>query len=375
MAKHAMLSASGAERWLLCPPSARLELTIEEIPSEYADEGTLAHMLGEIVIKEKAYGLDLSHLKRDIEAHELYSEEMAGYIDEYANFVVEQVRDAPAGSILIQEHKVYFTEYVPEGYGTVDNGIIGPGVLKVIDLKYGKGVPVDAYENKQQMLYALGMLLDYEVLFDIDTIVVTIYQPRINNVSSYTITKSNLLLWANEVLKPIALKAFSGEGDYLAGDHCRFCRARPNCKTNTAYNLQVAVREFDVATVTDEQVVKVFLRADAIKNWLNAVETFVKREAIAGRKWPGLKVVEGRSVRKYTDEEQIINNLTKAGYEDLTKSKIIGITDLTKKVSKDDFNNLVKPYVHKPKGSPTVVHISDGRPEWDRTADAANDFE
>lgn len=375
MGKHAMLSASGAERWLICTPSARLELTVDEVESQYADEGTLAHKLGEIVIKEKAYGIDLSYQKKEIEADPLYDETMIGYIEDYANFVVEKVRDAPAGSILLQEQRINFNEYVPEGFGTVDNGIVGPGILETIDLKYGKGVPVDAFENKQQMLYALGILLDYELIFDIEKIILTIYQPRINNVSSYTVTKDNLIRWANEVLRPTAIKAFAGEGDFIPGEHCRFCRVRSTCKANAAHNLQVAAREFDIATVTDEQIVKIYSRSSAIKNWLNSVEEYVEKSAIAGRKWPGLKVVQGRSVRKYTEEQKIIENLTAMGYEDITKNKLIGITALQKLVKKDDFKVCVEPYLIKPPGAPTVVPLEDNRPEWDSNTAAANDFE
>lgn len=376
MAKHAMLSASRSERWLTCTPSAREELKVDEVESVFADEGTLAHNLAEYVIKEKAYGVDLSHFIKPLQENELYDESMMGYIDEYAQFIVDKVREAPEGTILIQEQRIHFDEFVPGGFGTVDNLIIGDGIFEVIDLKYGKGVPVDAYENKQLMLYGLGALLDYDLLYNIETIKLTVYQPRINNTSSYEVTKANLLRWAREVLRPTALKAYAGEGEFIPGEHCKFCRVKPTCLAHARFNLALARREFEVTQLEDPQIVKIFLYSDMIKNWLTSLEKYVLSESIKGRQFPGLKLVQGRSQRKYTNEEAIIKGLEEAGYDTdaLYKKKLIGITEMGKKIKKTDFDAIIAPNLFKPPGAPTVVTLDDKRPAFDANADAAGDF-
>jgi len=377
MSGHALLSASGASKWLNCTPSARQEELVPYTESPYADEGTLAHKMAEYRIKEIAYKVDLSHFINPLKEHELYDESMYDYITEYANFVVDKVREAPEGAVLLQEYRVDFSEFVPEGFGTLDVGISAPRVLKLVDLKYGKGVPVSAIENKQMMLYGLGLYLDYCILYDIEEIEMTIYQPRIDNISSYTISVHDLLKWAREVVKPTALIAFAGLGDYVAGDHCRFCRIRATCKANVQLNLQLAAKEFDIPTVTDDQVVKILKRAASIKNWVNAVEAHALKMAISGYKWPGMKVVQGRSTRKYSDQNAIIEKLIENGYseEKIVTKKLTGISNLSKIVTKLHFNELVEPHVFKPRGAPTLVPDSDKRAEWNSAEAAYIDFE
>lgn len=374
MAKHALLSASGASRWLVCTPSPRLELEIEETTSAYADEGTLAHELGEWLIRNKAYGVGIKkHLAR-IQANELYSDEMLEYCNDYADFVVESYKKAPKGAILMQEQRLNLTEFIPEGFGTVDNAIISSEGIHIIDLKYGKGVPVDAYENKQMMVYALGVYMCYDLIHNIKEIVMTIYQPRIDNTSTYVISADNLLRWAREVLKPTAKIAYEGLGELVAGEHCRFCRFRPTCKENATRNLQIAAREFDVVSLTPEQISKILSRSAGIKNWLTSVEEYALKEAIKGKKWPGMKVVQGRSTRKYTDEKKIYEALKAEGIDVEMKTKLPGIIELTKAVSKDVFEKIVNPFVHKPPGAPTLVSEEDKRPEFNRSAEASDDF-
>lgn len=349
-----------------------------EVRSSYADEGTLAHKIAEFRIKEIAFGIDLSAMINPLKLDALFTEEMMGFVDDYATFVVERVKAAPPGALLVQEHRLNYHEFVPEGFGTLDNGIPAPGVLEIIDLKYGKGVPVDAYENEQLMIYALGMLLDYDILFDIEKVKMTIYQPRIDNISTYEMSREDLYIWANQVLKPVAKIAFAGMGELIPGDHCRFCKVAPVCEANAKMNLALAAKEFDLTgIITDEQVVKVLLKADSMEKWIKSVKAHALRMALEGYKWPGMKIVQGRSVRKYGDTDAIVKGLVDAGYseEKMLTKKLLAMTHLKKIVSKLHFEQYVDPYLIKPPGKPALVPADDKRPEWNSIEAAAADFE
>lgn len=382
MRKHALLSASGASRWLACPPSARLESELytgqgDEPTTMYADEGTLAHLLGEWLIRTRGWNTEIpEHIWKEISEHEYYSEEMMDYCIEYADFVLNQLREAPAGSILVQEQRLNLVEYIPEGFGHVDNCIVGDDWLTVIDLKYGKGVPVDAYENKQLMVYALGALMEYDILYNIKNVRMIIHQPRIDNNSSYEVSVTDLIRWAREVLVPGARKAYIGEGDLLPGDHCRWCRVRSTCKANAAYNLQIVRREFDPPHLTDDQIVKIINRADSITKWLTSIKEYALSEALQGKVWPGMKLVQGRSVRKITDQDAVLKALEAEGIEgeQVVNKKIAGITQLQKVLPKFVFQKAVEPYLIKPEGKPTLVVEADGRPDWNKVHSAIEDF-
>jgi len=371
-----MLSASGASRWLACPPSARLEQEFPSSESIFADEGTLAHELSEWLIRHVAFGINIDKKLSEIQENELYNDEMYEYCMEFAIFVVDKVRNGPPGTILLQEQLFDLTEFIPEGFGTTDVNIIAESLLEIVDLKYGKGVPVDAFENKQMMTYALGAYEEFKLIYPIEEVRMTIYQPRIDNISSHVMPIKDLLKWGRTILKPGAIKAYNGEGEFFPGDHCKFCRARATCKALAKRNLQIAARDFDPATLPDEQIVKILAHADRIKNWLKSVEDYALQAAIEGRKWPGMKVVQGRSVRKITDEQAVFTKLLEAGYkeEDLVKKKLPGITHLQKVVSKLHMKEIVEPLLVKPPGSPTLVPESDKRPEWNSIEAAAADF-
>lgn len=375
--KHALLSASGSHRWLVCHPSPRLEEEIPEVQSDYADEGTLAHKLGEWLIREKIYKIDVSSRIAKLKEDKWYSEEMMSYCEDYAEFVKNLYEQAPPGSIIIQEQKLWLTDYIPEGFGTVDNCIVGGNVLRIVDLKYGKGVPVDAYENEQLMTYGLGALEEYCLLYDIKSIVLTIYQPRIDNYSEYEVTPEHLRRWGNEVLKPAARKAYQGVGELIAGDHCRWCRYKPVCAAYAKLNLQLAQREFDVTKLTDDQISKILQKGDQITKWVGAVKEYAMREALKGKVWPGMKLVYGRSNRKYTDEKAIAAALEAEGFksEEVVNKKLIGVTEMSKKLSKLQFERCVEPYIIKPEGRPTLAVDADKRPMIDRAAEAAAEFE
>lgn len=382
---HAILSPSGASRWLACTPSARLEQQFPNNESDAAAEGTLAHALGEAKIRLKAGMIDIEEytkIRCEICTFIYYSAEMESLTDDYADYVIEQFNNAKAhtkDAVLLVESKLDLTEYVPEGFGTGDVIIIADSVLDFIDLKYGKGVPVSAVENKQMMLYALGALHAYGFMYDIHTVRMTIYQPRIDNISTYEMSVMDLYEWAEKELKPKAQLAFNGEGKFNPGNACRFCRAKAVCKANADYNLQLAKYDFmDPKLLSDEEITDVLTRSDNFTNWLKAVNDHALLEAANGKKFPGYKLVEGRSNRTYTDADMIFTVLTTDAKIEASKItepvKLLPITKLEKAISKQLFANYVSPYVVKPQGKPTLVPESDKRPELSSVDSAALDF-
>lgn len=386
-ADHAILSPSGASRWLACTPSARLEQQFPNNSSNAAAEGTLAHSLGELMIRLKANHIDTAEyleLLKPLTQSEYYNEEMHWHMGEYAGFVMEQFNTAKAhtkDAILLLEQKLNLTDFVPEGFGTGDVVIIADHVLDFTDLKYGKGVPVSAHENKQMMLYALGALNEFGYMYDIKKVRMTIYQPRLDSISTYELTVEELMAWAENELKPKAQLAFNGEGEYSPGEACRFCRAKAVCKANADYNLQLAKYDFmDATLLGDDEIADILSRADNFTKWLNAVSEHALAEAVNnGKRWPGYKLVEGRSNRAYTDTEKILNVLTVEASYDVAKVtepvKLLPITKLEKAIDKADFQTFVTPYVVKPPGKPALVPASDKRPEYNSAEGAALDFQ
>lgn len=385
MANHAILSPSGASRWLACTPSARLEQQFPDRSGAAASEGTLAHSLGELLIRFKAKMiLKTQYTKslKEIKANSQYEEAMFDYADNYACYVIEKFSAAQAhtkDAVLLVEQKLDLTEYVPEGFGTGDIMIIANKVLDFVDLKYGKGVEVSAENNKQMMLYALGALRGFDCLFDIETVRMTIYQPRLDNISTFEMSVSDLKAWAENELKPRAELAFAGEGEFAPGEVCRFCKAAATCKANAAFNLELAKYEFkESLLLEDAEISDILNRAGLFTKWLNAVEEHAQHEAIVnGKKWPGYKLVEGRSNRTYLDESKVADLLISKGLEEdkiYQPKKILGITAMEKELGKSDFATYLSPLIVKPAGKPTLVPESDKRPELSSAANAANDF-
>lgn len=386
MSQHAILSPSAASRWIACPPSARLEQQFPDSESEFAAEGTLAHKLGEAMIRRDAKMISKTEFNRklkEIKADKLFQPEMIEYCEDYAAFVAEKfaaVKAHTPHAMLKVETKLDMSEYVPEGFGTADVCIGGDGVLEFIDLKYGKGVPVYATQNKQMMLYSLGALLALGFLYDFQSIRMTIYQPRLDNISSWEIYVDELMHWAEKELKPAAEKAFKGEGKFAIGPHCQFCRARAMCKAQADYQLEMARHDFAApALVQPEDISDVLKRKKDFESWLKEVEDFAMEQALNhGVKWPGMKLVEGRSNRMYIDEKAVIEKLTETGY---TEDKIfkpralLGIGEMEKLVTKKAFGDLLGPFVTKPPGKPTLVPAEDPRPELKSVEAAAADFD
>jgi hypothetical protein len=385
MSAHAILSPSGAHRWLTCTPSARLEQQFPDSAGQAAAEGTLAHSLSELILrfrtKQIAPSLYDTKLKA-LQSDSLYESGMLDYCEDYAVFVLERFAEAQAhtsDAVLKLETKLNLTDYVPEGFGTGDAIIIADGTLDLIDLKYGKGVPVSAEQNKQMMLYALGALRDFDFVYDIQRVRMTIHQPRIENFSTYEVAVEDLKLWAEQELKPKAALAFAGEGEFAPGTHCRFCRAKAVCRALADYNLSIAKHEFKApALLTDEELVSILARVEQFTTWVSAVEEHALNEAVNnGKKWPGYKLVEGRSNRKYADETAVACKLLKVGFpeDDIAPRKLLGITDMTKVLGKKDFAFYLDDLIVKPPGRPTLVPATDKRPEYNSTESAIADFQ
>lgn len=304
MGKHAVLSASGSHRWLNCSPSARLELEFENTSSEAAKEGTAAHALCEHKLKKA--------LKKRSRrpASEYDSDEMEECTDGYVQFVMEQYEAAKQVCndpiILIEQH-LDFSCYVPDGFGTGDCIIVSDDTLHIIDFKYGLGVLVDAVDNPQMMLYALGALELYDALYDIKEVSMSIFQPRRENVSTWTIPTAQLKEWAENELKPKAILAYNGEGAYVPGEWCTFCRASARCRARAEEKLKLAQSEFRLPPLlTDAEIEEILAIIPDLTKWANEITAYATDAAVNhGKEWDGFKVVEGHSVRKYRDEEKV----------------------------------------------------------------------
>jgi len=365
-----------------CTPSATIEEKFEDSTSVYAEEGTLAHEFGELSLQlgsgritQGKYNWLVASLKK----HELYSPEMDVEVEKYTDYVMEQWAEAQAktkGASLLLEEKVDLTEFIEEGFGTCDANIIADGTLEVIDLKYGQGVKVDADDNPQLKLYGLGALYAYDLSYDIKKVRLTIVQPRLNHVSSWVISAKDLMQWGEDVVKPTAQKAFKGEGEQKAGDWCRWCKAKARCSALAKKSTEIAKHAFkDPQLLTDDQVLEVFDRIPMLKNWAKAVEEHMLSEAIKGKKWPGFKLVEGRSMRKWSDEKKAIDKLSKSyKTEEYINAKIKGIGDIEKLVGKGKFVAALSDCISIPQGKPTLVLESDKRPEFNRLQKAKDAF-
>lgn len=328
--RHAVLSASSSHRWLHCNPSARLELEFEDRETEAASEGTAAHALAEHKLR-KALKMRSS---RPVSKYD--SDEMEMYTDGYLEFVLEAIeearQDCPDPKVLI-EQRLDFSCYVPDGFGTGDCLIVADKLLHIIDLKYGQGVLVNAEENPQMMLYALGALRIFDCLYDIETVSMTIYQPRRENVSTWVISVAELRDWAEKTLKPKAELAFKGEGEYCPGNWCQFCKAAVKCRARADAKLQLAKYEFaQPPLLSDAEIGDILGKLDDLTKWANELMVYAQDAAVNhGKQWPGYKLVESRTNRKYTDEDAVVAAARAAGYTDIFKKSLIPITEMEKK--------------------------------------------
>jgi len=311
---------------------------------------------------------------------DFYSQEMEDYVGRYVELVIERINEARAkteDAAVIIEQRLDFSEWVPDGFGTGDVVVIADGVLEIIDLKYGKGVPVSAEGNPQLRLYALGAVHQFSILYDVEAVRMTIIQPRLDNISTDELTADELLTWADEVVKPKAEEADAGDGEFVPGDHCRFCKARFKCRARADANLELAKLDFEKPPLlSNDEVAGVLKKAVELQKWAADVQSYALDQAENhGGKFPGWKLVEGRSNRKYTDEDAVFKKL-KAGYDEdrIAPRKLLGITKMEKEIGKKIFISQLSDLVIKPSGKPTLVEESDKRAELNSVASAEDDF-
>ena len=366
--KHAVLSASDASRWSACPPSVRLCESLPETTSDYARQGTEAHALCEYKLR-KALGERVRDPTKKLITYDAEMEECA---ETYAQFVMElvsQFREKSKDTLVSVEQRVEFSDYVPEGFGTADTIIISGKTVCIVDFKYGKGIEVSADHNPQMMCYALGCIQLFDALYDFDTVLMVIFQPRLANISEFQISKADLLTWATETLAPAAKLAYAGEGEFVAGAHCRFCKAKATCRKRAEYNLELAKYDFEMPPILEDAEVEVVLaKADNLISWVSDIKAYALQQAVQGKKWSDWKLVEGRSNRKYTDEVAVAKIVKEAGFEPY-EQKLLGITAMTSLLGKTKFNELLGNCITKPQGKPTLVPMSDKRPAMNTAAD------
>ena len=380
---HARLSASGAKKWINCPGSIQLEEIFEDKPSQFAEEGTNAHALGEAKIRlaAKEYNRTKYHNAiRDLEI----TEDMEDYTESYKNYVIERYNSAlqkTPDAILMLEQRLDFSKYVPGGFGTGDAVIIAEGKLEIIDLKYGKGVEVSAVDNPQLRLYALGAYEAFDVLYGFDTVEMTIYQPRLDNISSESISVSELLEWGESVKKAAQLANDDSVTECIVGKHCDtgFCKARPVCRAYAEERQKMAVYDFKPpARLTVAEIADIIEQSASLEKWAKLVCDYALEQAYKhGIEYPGYKVVEGRSNRKYSKpDSEVVKILTDNGYQesDILVHKLKGITDIEKLLGKKTFAKILGGCVVKPPGKPTLVCSGDKRPAINSAMQAQEDF-
>ncbi|KZL92829.1 DUF2800 domain-containing protein [Clostridium magnum] len=360
MSNHAVLSASGSHRWLHCLPSARLELEFENKESNAAAEGTAAHALCEHKLRKAL------HMRSKRPVSDYNTDEMEEHSDAYVQFIMEQLEAAKQSCkdpLVLIEQRLDFSCYVPQGFGTGDCIIIADKKLHIIDFKYGMGVLVDVVENPQMKLYSLGALEIYDSLYDIEEVSMTIFQPRRENVSTWTISVDELNDWAENELKPKAQKAYDGDGEYLPGEWCTFCRAAVKCRARAEEKLKLAESEFKMPPLlTDYEIEGVLSKLSDLTKWANEIIAYATDATINhGKEWHGFKVVEGRSVRKYKDEDAVAEAAKANGYKDIFRQSLITLTEMQKLMGKTKFQEILGGLIYKPSGKPTLVPTSDKR--------------
>lgn len=372
MSKHAFLSPSGSHRWLNCTPSAMLESEFPGGSSSAAEEGTAAHAFCEHKLKKALR----RRSKRPVSDYD--SDEMQEYTDNYVDYVLEQLEVAKQtckDPMVLIEQKVDFSEYVPDGYGTADCIIVSDDTLQIIDFKYGIGVLVDAEQNTQLMCYSIGALNIFDSLYDIKQVTMHIFQPRRENVQNWTIPADELKAWAENELKPKAQMALNGEGEYHPGEWCQFCKAAVRCRARAEEKLRLARQEFKMPPLlTDSEIEEVLTILPDLTKWADGILAYATDAAVNhGKEWNGFKVVEGRSVRKYKDEELVAQAAKDHGYTDIYRQSLITMTDMQKLMGKKQFEQILGDLIVKPQGKPTLVPVTDKRPAMNVTS-ANNEF-
>lgn len=382
MGDHAKLSASGAARWMACPPSASLESQFGYTISEYAEEGTFAHAVAETMLQKELKKMSTRAANKILKAYEdskYYSAELMGYAQGYADWIMETVNTLPKDAQIMLEQRLDFSSWVPEGFGTGDVVMVYDDTIEVVDLKYGKGVAVSAENNPQMRLYALGAYALFDGIYDIEKVRMTIAQPRLDSISTEEISLEELLAWAETEVAPKAQLAIEGEGEYFSGDHCKFCKAKAVCRARADANLELAMYDFaDGDTLSLEEVGTILHKAKELEAWAKDIKAYAEDQAINHEvEIPGWKVVAGKSNRAITDEEAAKAACKEAGYSQdrYINLKLRGITELVKNMGKEGFEETLGSYIIKPPGKPVLVVESDPREALNSTASAKADFQ
>jgi len=379
---HALLSASASNRWLNCTPSVRLEEQFPDSTSEYAREGTLAHEIAELKLRkyyvepmsQRTFNTRLNKLKKQ----ELYQEEMLKHTDTYLEYLQGISIGLTVSPYVAVEKRINYSAYAPDGFGTVDCLIIGGDTLYVTDFKYGKGVPVEAEDNSQMKLYALGAYLEYSFLYPIKQIHLAIIQPRLNSISEFTLSVDELLSWGNEI-KPIAEQAFKGEGEFVPGEHCKFCRAKAQCRARAEqYSLLADFVSLKPPLLTDEEVGQMLEKGLHVESWVSSLKEYALTECLKGKEIPGWKAVEGRGSRTYVDLDKAFAHLKENGIDEALLFDRVPLTvpKIEKVLKKKEFDSLLVEAGHvvKSAGKPTLAPIDDKRKAVTLAPEASEDF-
>lgn len=378
---HAKLSSSGSKKWLTCTPSARLEDNYPDERSAFAAEGTFAHEVFELEVErylgrvsEEQYADSMRRFK----ANAFWSQELWDHVKAATAVAIERIEQAYArckDPVILVERRLDFSRWVPEGFGTGDLVIVTDELVEVLDLKFGKGIPVEAQDNSQMRLYGLGAYNELAHLYDIRRVRMTILQPRLDNFDSEELSVDELLGWAENYVVPRARLAWAGEGAFVPGDHCTsgFCKARFECAARASQSMEIAKASFALVEpelLTREQVVAVLSKADLAIKWLNDVKDYALKAAEKGEEIPGFKLVEGRSNRKYTSADAVAAKLQEAGVPEavIYERSLLGITAMEKAIGKKKFAELLADLVEKPAGKPTLVPADDKRPAISATS-------
>lgn len=375
MAKHALLNASGADRWENCPPSARLQEHEENKSSVFAREGTFAHDLSELKLRRHLGEISKTEFNKKLKTmkqNEFFNEELEKYVDAYVDFTIEKINGHKSGIALI-EQRVDYSYLCPEGFGTSDIVILDEDVIEVVDLKFGQGLKISATNNSQLRLYALGVIDNFNFLFEAKKVRMNIHQPRLDHISTEEMEIDELLKWGEEKIRPKAELAYAGKGEFSAGDWCRWCLVKDRCRARAQANMELAKLDFKAAPLlTDIEVVMVLEQVDELVKWAKDVEKYAYQEAVNNNKeWPGFKLVEGRRTRRYSSEEAVAERLLEAGYEEekIYSKSLLSLTKLEKELGKKDFEEVIGSLIERPPGKLKLVPDDDKRIEVSSSAE------
>ena len=378
MSEHAKLSASGSDRWLSCPRSSAFEAQFPEPPTtKFSEQGTFAHAVAEQALSVYL-GLEVKHLPQELLHYD--SPDLRAHVNTYVSFAVNLIEEArlkDLSTAVLLERRVNFSKWVPEGFGTCDLIVVTDGIAYVVDLKFGQGLRVDAQGNSQLRLYGVGTIEMFSHLYDFDQVITIIIQPRLGHISKESLSTKVLLAWAENEVAPKAKLAWAGEGEFVPGDHCRWCRGKAQCPARNESNLAIARHDFaEPASMSDFDIAEVLIKAQQLHAWVRDLEDFAYSQAIAGRKWPGFKLIETRSSRKFTDVTAAAQVLIDAGIsnDDIFERNLRSLTGLEAKLGRNKFAQLFGDLVVKTPGKPTLVPVEDKRPEFHPLAAAAADF-